>query len=360
MAAQPALMVLQGIDYGYGKEDCLRQVETELPEGKITCLLGAAGCGKTTLLKLLAGQIRPRSGRLMMEEKSVRRIKERQCGAVFSHTRLNESLKIGLQLKGRLLLWGIRGNEAEKRMAQALQMMEMQGCESRYPDQLSDGEYGRVLLARALMQQPRLLILDEPFRGLDQAFRQRLWQRLGEWQKAQQATIIFSSAQPEDAINYAHHALLMRAGRILQADAPHRLVQSPQSHYAATFLRPGNILRGVVTGLGRDKAAVEMDGITLHCIPHQPVMLGDQVALWVDYGDVCYGLRPKGRVFLSGVLREYRYGPGGRMAVMELLDGLQIIAYCHQGDDCAPGGRVFIWWDVEKAMLVPWDPTVEA
>lgn len=359
MEMQPALMVLQGVDAGYGKDNCLRQVDLSLPEGQITCLLGAAGCGKTTLLKLLAGEIRPRNGRILMGNQPAGRIRKGHCTAVFSQTRLMDSLKIGLQLKIKLALKGIRGKEAEGRIAHALQLMEAEDCAGRYPDQLSDGELRRVLVARGMLLRPRLLILDEPFQGLDQAFRHRLWQRLQAWQEENKTTILFSSAQPEDALNYAHYALLMREGRILQADTPQQMMKNPRSHYAVSFLKPGNVLRGVVTGLGENKAAMEMDGITLHCIPSLPVMLGDQVALCLDYSQMHYGLRPQGRVFLSGVLREFRYGPGGKMAVIELPDGAEMMAYCRQGDDCSPGGRVFIWWDPDHAVMVPWDETTE-
>lgn len=355
MAAQPALTVLQGIDYGYGKEDTLNQLEASLPEGQITCLLGAAGCGKTTLMKILAGQLKPRQGRILMDGRPMNYRAKKQCAAVFSGSRLIDSLKIGLQLRLMLFFRGVRGEKAREQIAQALQWMELKGCESRYPDQLSDGEYQRMLISRALLRQPRLLILDEPFRGLDQALRQRLWQRLRKWQEKHQATLLFSSCQPEDAFNHAGYMLLMRNGKILQADTPHQAAQNPCSHYAAAFMKHGNILRGTVTGLSGEKVAIEMEGITLPCIARVPVMLGDEVALCVDCADLQYGHKPQGKIFLSGVIRECCYGPGGEMAAIELPGGHRVKAYCRQGYERALGSMVFLWWDQEKAALVPWE-----
>lgn len=352
------LAELRGVSHGYGKKQALQAVDFSLRTGECVGLLGESGSGKTTLLKILAGKIRPKKGDALSFLKGREARIARQYGCLFPDGELIDWLKIGVQFSWLLRFHGIWGEEAKNRIWNALQITEMQSCEEEFSNHLSRGEYQRVLLARSLLLQPRLLIWDDPLCHVEEGQRKRIWQRVQEWQKKTGAAIIFSAGHKEETIENSSRILLLRKGEMLQPGSLRQGRLHPESHYAAAFLGGKNLLPGEITGFGKKNAVLEMEGIALPCRDEKGIALRDQMILCIDWADMHFGMKPQEKIFLSGMLRGVFSEPGGEMALIELPGGRMLRAYCRRGEDCPIGSRVYVWWDIEKAFLVHRDDSV--
>lgn len=356
---EAVLAELRGVSHAYGSRRALQPVDFSLQEGEMLALMGESGSGKTTLLKILAGEIRPKKGQALLSLKGRDARIARKYGCLFQNGELIEWLKISVQFSLMLRFHGISGENAENRIMNALHMTEMNDCADAFPGQLSGGQYQRALLAKSLLLQPRLLIWDDPLCHTEAGQRRRIWQRLKEWQQRTGCTVVFTAGQREEALENASRILLLREGSVVQQGMPRQLISRPENHYAAAFPGRRNLLPVEVTGFGEKNAVLEMDGVALPCRDQRGMALGDRMALWIDWADMHYGLKPQGKIFLSGVLREFAWDAGGEMAEIQLPGGRTVRAYCHQGADCPAGSRVFLWWDIDKAILTHWDDSVQ-
>ena len=359
MENHPSLASLSGVYHRYGKKTVLEHVDITIHENEIVALLGPSGCGKTTLLKILAGKLHPWKGQVLAGSSRCTRRDRKNWAFVFSEAPSNEWLNMQVQWQIRLASRGIRGAEARQRIAEVLQFVEMDGCERAFADQLSMGERQRLMLAEALLGDPELLILDDFLCKVDAPLRKRIWKRLQEWQQRQRAAVIFSSSQPDDGLRCGHRVILMRNGKVVQTGTPHQLMENPATHFTACYLQPCNVLPGVITGTGEKKAALEMDGFTLPCIPEKTVFLWEEMALCIPWRALHFGARPQGKAFLSGVVRECIPGVAGRALSVQLLGGREVCGYCRESEECSPGSRVYVWWHPEEAFLLPLDQSVQ-
>jgi len=359
MENHPPLAALRNVSYRYGKKTVLEQADITVRVGETVALIGPSGCGKTTLMKILAGKKRPRNGQVLINGSRCTRRSRKNWAWVFSDTQATDWLRIRVQWRMKLAARGIRGEAARQRMKDALHLVEMDGYEKSFSDQLSGGENQRLMLAEALLLHPELMILDDPLSKVDAPMRRRIFERLQQWQAEHGTAVIFSPSQPEDALRCGQRVILMRQGKLLQEGTPRQLMENPESQFAACYLQRCNVLPGTVTGCGENKTALEMDGFTLPCIPRQKALLWEEMALCIPWHALHFGVRPQGKAFLSGVVRECIPSPEGKALSVQLLGGRAVHGYCREGEECHPGSRIFVWWHPEEAMLLPLDGSVK-
>lgn len=226
----------------------------QLEQGEIGCLLGASGCGKTTVLRVIAGFIAPNQGEVVLAGRHLadasRMVppEDRQVGlvfqdfALFPHLTVAENVAFGL---GRLA----RAKRAD-RVAEMLALTQLGDQAQRYPHELSGGQQQRVALARALAPQPALLLLDEPFSSLDAALREQLGMEVRQILKATNTTAVLVTHDQQEAFAVCDWIGLIRDGRMEQWDTAYNLYHRPASEYVASFIGEGVLLPGVRVGGG--------------------------------------------------------------------------------------------------------------
>ncbi|MFK8251481.1 ABC transporter ATP-binding protein [Ancylobacter terrae] len=243
-------LTLEDIRHAYGDTPALRGVSMEVPRGEIVCLLGPSGCGKTTLLRIAAGIERPTGGRVLLEGREIAGPatflppEKRNIGlvfqdyALFPHLTNLENVTFGLRRMNR--------TDAEAEARRALARVGLERYAGDYPHALSGGEQQRVALARALVPRPGILLMDEPFSGLDQRLRDSVrTQTLGVLREAQ-ATCVIVTHDPEEAMRLGDRIALMRRGRLVQLDTPAVLYRTPVDLDAARFFCELNEIAGTV------------------------------------------------------------------------------------------------------------------
>jgi len=251
----PPLLAINALRHAYGSNEVIKGLSLTLNKGTIGCLLGASGCGKTTVLRCIAGFDPVQAGEISLNGQIVSRrgvllpTEARHVGmvfqdyALFPHLTVAENVAFGLRD-------GDRAARA-RRVDEVLEVVRLPGVRDKYPDELSGGQQQRIALARALAPRPDLLLLDEPFSNLDVDFRAKLSVEVREILKQQNTTAILVTHDQHEAFSLADEIGIMRDGAIEQWDTPYRLYHEPVTRYVADFIGQGVFLPGTVLAQAR-------------------------------------------------------------------------------------------------------------
>lgn len=238
------------INHSFGQRQTLQDVSFIAAPGQVVCLLGPSGSGKTTLLRLAAGLAAPTAGRVLIDGREVsapgRIIPPEKRGvglvfqdfALFPHLTVIQNVEFGLVQLGK-----------SQRRAHAMRMLETVGMDheaEKYPHALSGGEQQRVALARALAPKPGILLMDEPFSGLDARLRDSIREETLNLLQATRSTVLLVTHDPEEALSIADRIVLMRGGKVIQTGTCDDLYSRPNSLFAARFFTPLNVLPGIM------------------------------------------------------------------------------------------------------------------
>jgi putative spermidine/putrescine transport system ATP-binding protein len=227
-------------------------VNFSLPRGEMLALLGPSGCGKTTILRMIAGLIEPTGGAIRLEGQDVSAIPVHKRGlgmvfqayALFPHMNVAENIAFGLEMRN------VPKAEREKRVAKALDLVKLTGLGGRKVSQLSGGQQQRAAIARSLVIEPALLLLDEPLSNLDAKLRDEMRDEIREIQARTGVTAIFVTHDQDEALSMADRLAVMSNGKIEQIGAPRDIFDRPATDFVARFIGAGNFFGGTVTGAG--------------------------------------------------------------------------------------------------------------
>jgi spermidine/putrescine ABC transporter ATP-binding subunit len=224
-------------------------------------LLGPSGSGKTTLLRMIAGFDRPDSGHVEIGGEPVEGIpvEKRDVGMMFQNYALFPNMTVYDNVAFGLTVRRTDRAEIKRRVAEALELVQLSGFEKRRPSQVSGGQKQRVALARAIVIRPRVLLLDEPLSALDKALRLEMQVELKRIQREVGITTIFVTHDQEEALTLSDRIGVLNEGRLVQEGAPHEIYEHPKSAFAASFLGDANLLRGSL----RDGAVALADGAVI-------------------------------------------------------------------------------------------------
>lgn len=239
-----AYIQFEHITKSFGNNRVLADVSLSVEKGKLITLLGPSGCGKSTLLRCLAGLESPDSGRIMLDNEDIthRQPAERKVSMVFQQYSLFPNLNVYDNIAFGLKIQKVPKKELRGMVREMLAMVELQGREHAFPRQLSGGQQQRVALARSLVTQPKVLLLDEPLSAIDARLRKSLQRRIQQIQHELNITCVFVTHDQDEAIFMSDVIHLMNRGTIEQSAAPIELYTSPRTSFAASFIGNYNVL----------------------------------------------------------------------------------------------------------------------
>ncbi|WEX08905.1 ABC transporter ATP-binding protein [Chelativorans sp. AA-79] len=239
-------LALSGIDKTYGSIRAVVALDLHIEAGALVALLGPSGCGKTTTLRMVAGFERPDSGEIRIGGEDVTHTPSHRRGlgmvfqnySLFPHRTVAENIAFGLRMVGASRA------EQQSEVARMLDMIRLGGREDMYPAQLSGGQQQRVALARSLVVNPRVLLLDEPLGALDRSLRESMQFEIRELQQRMGITTLLVTHDQEEALSMSDRVAVMNAGQILQIGAPSEIYDRPKTRFVAEFLGTSNIFEG--------------------------------------------------------------------------------------------------------------------
>lgn len=263
-----AAITFRGVSKNYGAHTALEPLDLEIREGEFFCLLGPSGCGKTTTLNLIGGFAEASTGEIRIRGELVNRTPPHrrkvntvfQSYALFPHLNVRDNVAFGLRMAR------VPRGEADTRVMEALQLVALDAYADRYPAQLSGGQQQRVAVARALVNRPAVLLLDEPLGSLDLKLRKRLQVELSQIQREIGTTFVFVTHDQGEAMAMADRIAVMSEGRVEQIGTATEIYSKPASRFVADFIGESNFIgvewdNGVVV-TSRDKIPLASPGTT--------------------------------------------------------------------------------------------------
>jgi len=326
-------------------------VSLDIDRGHFFALLGPSGCGKTTTLRMIGGFEEPTEGRIELGGVDVAPLPPYkrdvntvfQSYALFPHLSIFENVAFGLRRRG------VKGGELRRRVTESLELVGLAGLERRKPRQLSGGQQQRIALARALVNRPRVLLLDEPLGALDLKLRKEMQLELKRIQNEVGITFVHVTHDQEEAMTMADRIVIMNGGHIEQLGSPSELYERPRTAFVAGFLGVSNLLEATVSG----EDCVRLSDGTVVQVPRE--------ALAQRSGTIQIGVRPeKIRIgggdgnSLSGTVTESAYIGVSTQYILDTPAG-PVTVYVQNdrpGGQVATGDRLTLSWSPESTFVV--------
>ncbi|MBZ9764229.1 ABC transporter ATP-binding protein [Mesorhizobium sp. CA8] len=269
------LLTLRGVSKSYGMVSVLHDVDLSIQDGEFLTVLGPSGSGKTTVLRLIGGLEPLTAGEIRLDGQDISRmpINRRPFNTVFQDYALFPHMTVSGNVGYGLSVRHVQRKEVARRVAEALELVQLGRFADRFPAQLSGGQRQRVALARALICQPRLILLDEPLAALDLELRRQMQEFLKSIQREIKTTFLFVTHDQEEAIGMADRICVMQAGHICQLGTPHELYYKPNCEFVARFFGENNLVAGKLGAVEGEQRPIETALGRLICsVSDQPLL----------------------------------------------------------------------------------------
>lgn len=352
-----ARVILKDLTKQFGENTVVNQLNLTVENGTLVSILGPSGCGKTTTLRMIAGFEKADGGDIFFDEQSITGVSvhKRNIGmvfqsyALFPHMTVFQNIAYGLEQRG------LKKDEIEKKVMQAMQMVHMEEYRNRKPKQLSGGQQQRVALARALVIEPSVLLLDECLSALDKKLRVEMQIELRKILEQSHVTTFFVTHDQEEAMTLSDVIVVMNNGKIEQAGTPFDVYEHPKNKFVADFLGKANFIEGKVQEVDGNKITLEKAGSNevFHFEAAQTVEVGQTVV---------YGIRPEKMIlskekkngFLEGKVSFITYS--GNITRFNIdCQGQQYISEQQNsmlGESIRIGDTVQLFWKKESCILL--------
>ena len=271
---------IDGVSRAFGAVRAVQDVSLEVRAGELFTLLGPSGCGKTTLLRMVAGFCDLDAGGIHFGDRRVDMLPphRRNTGMVFQNYAIFPNHTVAGNVEYGLKARGVLRAESREKVRQALKLVQLDGYEARWPHQLSGGQLQRVALARCLVIEPEVLLLDEPLSNLDAQLRVQMRAEIRQLQQALEITTLYVTHDQEEALAMSDRIAVMRAGRLEQVGPPWDVYRAPATPFVAEFMGATNLLRGTIVARGAGTTRVRVGGQEL-VVPGDAGPAGQSIAL---------------------------------------------------------------------------------
>jgi iron(III) transport system ATP-binding protein len=372
MADKKYMVQIQNLEKFFGEDKervhVLKGVSLEIPEGSLYTFLGPSGCGKTTTLRCVAGLERPDGGTISIDGKAVFSGADRvyiptnkrpigmvfQSYAIWPHMTVFENVAYPLTIKRRPKA------EIKKRVVDVLKIVGLQGLEDRPAPKLSGGQQQRVAFARALVNEPKVMLLDEPLSNLDAKLREQMRFEIKALQRRVNITTIYVTHDQAEALAISDQIAVMHAGKLIEVGAPHQLYSRPKRRFTATFLGLTNLIEGKVLELSGDSqpGKIETKRGIFSFIPAPGLVKGQPAILSIrpEHIEVMKQKPQVTQNVLEGTVKEAIFMGDAyhcQIAVGEML----LRVHTHPFVSMNPGDKVYLHLDPQSCNGLPAEDT---
>lgn len=345
----------------FGEFTAVDAVSLDIRRGEFFSLLGSSGCGKTTLLRMIAGFEQPTEGQILINGFDVTGTPpyRRPVNLVFQHFALFPHLTVAKNVAFGLKYQDVSSGDRARRVGEALELVRLAGLDRRYPNELSGGQKQRVALARALVLRPQVLLLDEPLGALDQKLRKEMQVELKNLQRTLGITFVFVTHDQEEAMTMSDRIAVMNGGRVEQCDASSTVFEYPRTEFVAQFMGAANFLGGkVIARSGDEIHVVSPAGFQTRVTARGRLVAADAAVRFMVRPEKLWLRRePGGEASMEAVVEQRVYQGLSTVWTVRNAAGEALTVYEQNtrpfnGSMAEAGGKVYVCWDPGHAVLM--------
>ena len=349
-----AIVKIDNVNKKYGDNHVVRDLFLEIKQGEFLTMLGPSGCGKTTTLRMIAGFETPTSGNIYIEGQEIQNTEpyEREVNTVFQnyalfpHMSIYDNLAFGLSVKK------VNKEEIKKRVTEILELVQLVGFENRKPDQLSGGQKQRVAIGRALINKPKVLLLDEPLGALDLKLRKQMQFELKRLQKKLGITFIYVTHDQEEALTMSDRIAIMYGGDLEQIGTPKEIYEKPKSKFVADFIGESNIFYGVADSIENDVLNVKLENGNAVAADDN-VKNNEIIYVLVRPENIKLSKVPVEGFTLLGKVKEHVYIGNVNKTIIVLPTGMEVKMNTNpKAELLEVGSEICVYWDKEDAVVI--------
>ena len=342
----------------YKDVEAVKRINVRIAEGEFFSLLGPSGCGKTTTLRMIAGFVQPSEGQIFIGGQDFTHLppEKRSIGIVFQNYAIFPHMNVFNNIAYGLKVRKVPAAEIADRVTRVLGTVGLSGYANRYQRELSGGEQQRVALARVLVIEPRILLLDEPLSALDRKLREEMKYWIKNLQQELGITTVYVTHDQNEALTMSDRIAVMNKGSVEQIGAPREIYEHPNSRFVTDFIGHSNILEGDVSGIADDTIALSLQGQTVRAPRSREVQIGQRVHVVVRPENVRLTANghAAGENQLPGTLLSQSYQ--GSLIRCEIdLGGQVIISEIQNTPEAripAPSTSVQVSWPVASTAVI--------
>ena len=347
---------LENVARSFGGQNALRNLNLSIRSGEFIALLGPSCCGKSTALNCLAGLLPLTGGRILMDGKQIDQLPPEKRGfgmvfqnyALFPHLSVEKNIAFGLEMRN------VPKAEIRKRVAEAIELVQLGPHASKLPGQMSGGQQQRVAIARAVVLRPPLVLMDEPLSNLDAKLRLEMRTEIRRLHQSLGLTTLYVTHDQEEALSLADRLVVLRLGEVQQVGTPQELHEHPANWHVADFMGYRNLLEGVVERAHGDAVTVSVLGTTVTGSSQEPLRAGDAVKIGLrpeDFDIAPAGSAAAGLASIDATVEVVEYQ--GREFAVEARSDAGTPLHVRTARHVEPGQRVTLTASQDRVLVFP-------
>lgn len=347
------LVKIDKVSKKYNDKYIIKDLSLDVYEGEFLTLLGASGCGKTTILRMISGLEAVTSGRVYIDGIDVTDIDPTkrkvntifQNFALFPHMTVWDNINFGLKMKK------IDKKEAVKRIKQAIKLVKLEGFEDRYPPQLSGGQQQRVAIARGIVMNHKVLLLDESLCSLDLKLKRQMQIELKKLQKKLGMTFIYVTHDQDEALTMSDRIVIINKGIIEQIDTPRNIYRKPKTAFVADFIGESNLIKGTISEIQDDYVITKIDNELELKINKDNYQINETVKLIIRPEDIKI-TKTKTNNSIKGIITDEIYDGAMTKYIISITDKIQLKANFYGIDIYDKDDEVYLTIDKENIIII--------
>ena len=350
------ILEMDNIIKKFENQEVIKNISIKVNKGEFLTLLGPSGCGKTTTLRIIAGFENPTSGSVLLEGIHVenKQPNERNVNTVFQNYALFPHMNVFENISYGLKIRKVNKLEIKKRVIEMLSLVQLEGYEKRKIEGLSGGQKQRVAIGRALINNPKILLLDEPLGALDLKLRKQMQIELKRLQKKLQITFVYVTHDQEEALNMSDRIAVMNEGIIEQIGSPQDIYERPKTKFVAGFIGESNLIKTNIKKIDEEKVSFEFGEYEMNVnYKNYDNLKNRETYILIRPENIKY-TSSKPRYGLRSIIKEHSYIGSIIKTTVELESGQEIIVcdYDKKKKLIGIGSEVWVYFEPEDVVIV--------
>ena len=349
---EKVLVKLENVSKKFDKNYVIKDFSLNIYEGEFLTLLGPSGCGKTTVLRMISGLENVTSGKVYIDSIDVTNVDatKREVNTIFQNLALFPKMTVTENISFGLRMKKMDNNQINKKVRDVIKLVKLNGLEDRYPSELSGGQQQRVAIARGIVMNPKVLLLDESLCSLDLKLKKSMQVELKKIQKKLGITFIYVTHAQDEALSMSDRIVIINKGKIEQIDTPEDIYRHPNTLFVADFIGEANILNAKIIKKDSELYKVSLDNKYTISIKNDKYKVGEEIKLVVRPENVNIYRREK-KDTLNGTITNITYNGDSTKLTINITNDLIINARITDENKYSEGDLVFI--DFDEDYIVP-------